>query len=161
MKHIIFTVFFIGCAGAKTQKTILPKPSLFSQIDDIATVSEYIAPSTGMTATLLSGDTAPFDGILLDEEKAVGAADLRIAYDDLYRIALLQREASKIALDIADDELAKADADIDAKDAIVSELRDSWWARHKLSVGIAVGVALGVACSFTAGAVWGSMEEAR
>jgi hypothetical protein len=99
------------------------------------------------------------DGILLDEEKAIAAANLRIAYDEVYRLAESNHKYMVSVIQIQEQELQRGDEMLKQKNAELRRLRDSWWQRNKLSVGISIGLVVGVGVALGAGAVWAEVEE--
>ena len=56
-------------------------------------------------------------------------------------------------------ELQHADQELAKKDAILREMQNSWWGRHKLTVGVITGVVLGISGSFAAGIVWSKIDN--
>jgi len=113
---------------------------------------EKPAKKTGTVVAVRKGDQVPFDGILLTEDRAKKAARLRISYDELYDIATINRRFTGVALRAADEQLAAADKEI----ARLRKAQDSWWNRHKLTVGIVIGTILTLGLGGLA--VWGVNE---
>jgi hypothetical protein len=104
-------------------------------------------------------EQAPFAGILLTEDKAMSAAQLRIAYDEIYQLAIADRKFALNIIQVQERQLYRADAIIDQKEAELRAIRDDWWEKNKLQVGIGVGLLLGVGLSLLTGKVWAEIEE--
>lgn len=157
---ILFTVVLaLGCTKTIPVPETPDRLPISDKVEEVVSLPEYVEPTKGSAARLLEGDTAPFAGVLLDEAKAFGAAELRIAYDELYRLSGVQKAAFGVSLRIMEQELQRADQELAKKDAILREIRDSWWSQHKMSVGIITGVVLGVSGSFAAGVIWSKIDE--
>ena len=164
-KLLIYIMFFLCVACVRNipevqniEHPILP---ITSEIAVVMEVPEYHGPSQGSAIPLEEGEPAPISGILLDEQKAVGAAQLRIAYDEVYQIAKLQQRATSLSVGILEKELQSADNAIQERDRKIDELENSFWAKHKLVVGIISGTVLGLAGSFTAGYIWSQIDGDR
>lgn len=138
------------------EQPILP---IASEIAVVMDVPEYYGPSQGSVISLEEGEPAPISGTLLDEQKAIGAAKLRIAYDEVYQIASLQQRATSLSVGILEKELQSADNAIKDRDRKIDELENSFWAKHKLVIGIISGTILGLAGSFTAGYIWSQIDR--
>jgi hypothetical protein len=156
---ILITVLLaFGCA-----KTIpIPETSgrlpISEQVDEVVTLPEYVEPTKGSVYPLLEGDEAPFAGILMDETKAFGAAELRIAYNELYRLSGVQKAAFGVSLRIMEQNLLAADRAVEKKEAVLREIRDSWWSKHKGFIFIATGFILGGCSVIGAGAIWSKID---
>lgn len=159
-----FTILFIVVLALGCTKTI-PVPEtpdrlpISDKVEEVVSLPEYVEPTKGSAARLLEGDTAPFPGVLLDEAKAFGAGELRIAYDEIYRIAKIQQSAYLVSLRIMERELLAADSEILKKEAVLREIRDSWWSKHKGFIFVATGFIIGGCSVIGAGIVWAKIEN--
>jgi hypothetical protein len=156
---LIIVLLALGCAKTIPVPEAPERLPISDQVDEVVSMPEYVEPTKGRVSGLMEGDEAPFSGVLMDETKAFGAAELRIAYDELYRLSGVQKAAFGVSLRIMEQELQHADIELAKKDAILREIQNSWWGRHKLTVGVVTGVVLGIGGSFAAGLVWSKIDN--
>lgn len=156
---ILLFLFFVGCAGAIQSPEPIERTSIADGTDVAFDMPDYVKTSDGAAVALMEGKTAPFDGVLYDQSKAFNSAKLRIAYDELYQLSGVQKAAFNTSIRIIEDELEKADLEVARKNEALRELQSSWWAQHKLTVGVITGVIIGVAGSFGAGVVWSKLDD--
>jgi hypothetical protein len=159
MKRFILFLFLIGCAKATPPPQAPERLPITEQAEEVSDIPAYQPPTPGDAVGLAEGDPAPFDGVLLDETKAGAAAKLRISYDEVYQLALSNKKALLTIIQIQERELMSADKTIDQKEKALREIRDSWWAKHKLTVGVVTGVVLGIAGTVAAGRVWAAIDD--
>ena len=155
----LLLLFLVGCARTLPPVEAPQRLPISDSVENLIVMPEHKGPAEGKAVGLSVGDEAPFDGILLDEIKAFGSAELRIAYDDLYRLSEIQRSAYLVSLRIMEQELQQADREIAEKNAALREIRDSWWGKHKGVIMIGVGVIIGGCAAIGAGAVWSKIDE--
>jgi hypothetical protein len=105
----------------------------------------------GTIVGLSKGDPVPFDGILMNEDRANDVAQLRISYDELVTVAATNQRLFVATARISDEELRAADAR-------AKSLEPTWWDRHALAVGFIGGLVLSGA--FTV-AVLGATQGVR
>jgi len=158
MRAIILAIVLSGCAHTVAVDAPVERAGTIDY-EVVSDLPDYVGPSTGDAVPLLSDEIAPFDGVLLSESKAIGAAKLRIAYDELYQLSEINNSTCEITADILRQGIADADAEIQSRDEILRKLRDSWWEKHKLTVGIITGVFLGASGSFFAATLWGKVGD--
>lgn len=85
-------------------------------------------------APLDAGQTAPFDGILVSEARAVAYARLQIHVEELMgRLVVRERLLTETA-----EALAEARAAIG--EAQTHRCEESWWSSNKMTVGFLLGV---------------------
>lgn len=144
---LLMLLLCVGCAKRETTEVKYPdRLPLTEQSKELTMLPEYQAPtSEGKTAPLAEGEEAPFDGVLLDETKGFAAANLRIAYDELHSTALANNKYFLTVIEIQGRELYRADEVVKRKDIELDKLRNSWWQRNKVWVGISLGLIGGVA----------------
>lgn len=162
MKKIITicTMMLFGCSAVKAPEIQYPdRLPITEQAKELTLLPVYQPPIEGRAKALQLDDPAPFDGILFGEEKAFAAAKLRVSYDKIFQLALVDRRYLISIVEIQEKELYRADQIIDYKESQLKKIRDSWWARNKLSMGIALGLCIGAALAFGAGKVWAAIEE--
>lgn len=159
----VFTFVFIFCSCASKH---IPEPTtpeiqtVPEQAEELSMLPEYVPPSgAGEIAEISKGETSPVDGVVLDEEAATKVAELRIAYDEVYRLAESDRKFLMNVVYIQDDEIRKADRTIEKKNDKIDELTNSWWARNKFSVGTSIGIVLGIALTIATGKIWAEVER--
>jgi len=145
----IFFLMLLLCVGcAKKENVQIEYPErlpLTEQSKELTMLPEYQAPTEeGQTAPVNEGDPAPFDGVLLDETKGFAAANLRIAYDELHSTALANNKFFLTVIEIQGRELHRADEVILRKDQEIDKLRNSWWQRNKVWVGVSLGLIGGI-----------------
>ena len=156
---ILFLVFF-GCSKQQKEPEYPARLPITEQTKEVTAIPAYVAPSSeGNIVDIDEKEAAPFAGVLLDEIKATKAAELRIAYDEVYRLALANQKFTLSVIQIQEQELYRADKMIDVKERQLAEIRDSWWERNKVWVGVGVGLLGGVGLSLAAGTVWSKIEK--
>ena len=83
------------------------------------------------------GDPSPVDGVCMNEGKATKVAEQKV-------------ELKELKLNYASDKKnwvfkeGQFRLGLDERDGVIQDLRDSWWAQNKGSVGLAVGLLLGI-----------------
>lgn len=160
----LWILFFLVCFGcAREAKPKVEYPSrlpIFEQAQGLTVMPEYLlADNEGGIVGVSKGDVAEFDGLLFSEEKALAVGELRIAYDEVYRLAITDRKYFLSVIEIQERELYRGDQVIQEKENQLKKIRDSWWERNKVSVGITIGIISGVALSLATGKVWSMIEE--
>jgi hypothetical protein len=155
---LVYVVFFAACSKQIPEPVYPEKLPIKEQAAELSKLPEYQAPTVGEVVDLSKDEAAPFDGLLLDETKAFAVDDLRTSYDEVYRLSEVNRRYLLSVIEIQEQELYRADNIIDQKEAALKKIRDSWWARHKLSVGIVAGVLVGASFAIGAGAVWAKVD---
>jgi hypothetical protein len=148
----------VACKSAPPPKAPERLP-ISEQVEELSSLPAYLPPTPGDAVDVAEGETAPFDGILLDETLAFSASELRVAYDEVYQLAASNQRALKTVVAIQENELMRADKVIDQKEAQLREIRDSWWEKHKLSVGIVAGVIIGIGGTVAVGKVWAEIDK--
>ncbi len=150
-----------GCTRAAVVAPAYPERlPVAEQVKEVAEVPEYVPPTEGGQVEGISeGEEAPFDGVVITEDKAVGAAQLRIAYDEVYRLLLSDHSMMLAVVTIQEQELYRADAALKAERSAHNRLKNSWWHRHKLAIGITTGLIVGVGLSLGAGKIWSRMDN--
>jgi hypothetical protein len=156
---VFFVIFCAGCVKPTPPPKVAERPSIVEQAEEVSVIPKYQAPSPGNAVGLTEGEEAPFDGILLDEEKATAVAELRISYDETYHLALINRKALISIIKIQERELENADKTIDLKEEALRKSRDSWWQKYKLTIGVVTGVIRGIAGTVAAGNVWAAIDN--
>jgi hypothetical protein len=164
MTRVLVLVLCAGlCACAKKETVEVKDPShlpITEQAKELTTLPLYQKPTeTGTVQGVSKGDVVPFDGILLSEDKAMSAANLRISYDELYRLAESDRKYLMTVVEIQEKTLQLGDQRIRRLEGELSEIRNSWWNNNKMEVGIVVGVVLGIAVTAGTGAIWVKIKE--
>ena len=160
MKYFIPVLFLMVACNKQAPDQVYPeKLPIKEQAAELSKLPEHQGPSGGEAVGVAKGDTVPFDGILLDETKAMAAANLRISYDEIYRLSDVNRRYLISVIEIQEQELYRADKIIDEKEAALRKIRDSWWARHKMTMGVVIGVVCGMAGTVAAGGVWAAMDK--
>jgi hypothetical protein len=156
-------ILSVGCTKeAKPAPEYPERLPITEQAKELTELPAYQPPTDGgQTAGLSLDDPAPFDGVLLSEDLALKAGELRINYDEVYRLALADRKYMLSVIEIQEKQLYRADAIIDQKEAQLREIRDDWWQKNKLQVGIVVGLVAGVGLSLATGAIWAKIEEGQ
>lgn len=155
---LICIVFFVACSRQIPDPVYPEKLPIKDQAAELSKLPEYQEPTSGEVAEVSKDEAAPFDGLLLDETKAFAVDDLRTSYDEVYRLSEVNRRYLLSVIEIQEQELYRADNIIDQKETALKKIRDSWWARHKLSVGIVAGVLVGASFTIGAGAVWAKVD---
>jgi len=164
MRYLIIVLFVIyGCAKEKIVSVAYPEKTPITDRIVIETeLPVYQAPSENVQAAdMAKGDPAPFDGILIDEQAALNAGALRVNYDEIYQIAQVDRKFMTTVVQIEEQELYRSQKMIELREAELKELRDSWWERNKLMVGIGVGILGGAGLTLAAGVIWAQIEEEK
>lgn len=159
---ILLTVLVcVGCGGApKTEVSETSELPILKQSTELTTLPEHKGPiETGEVVAVEEGEEVPFSGILLTEDKAMAAAELRIAYDEVYRLAVTDRKYMLTVITILEDGVQRADKIIVQKNEKIDELQNDWWQRNKLQVGLGIGIVVGVGLSLATGFVWAEIEE--
>lgn len=160
MKWVMLVFVLCSCTAHTSQQlkdsNVVPPTAWLAEMDPLPI---HIGPVPGRAVSISEDESAPFDGVLLDKEKAIAAAELRVAYDEIYRISEIQQATFEITQGILVQELQDADREIEKKNEIIDELKNSWWSQHKMTVGIIGGVVLGVVGSMGAGWVWSQIDE--
>lgn len=91
------------------------------------------------SAPLAKGDKAPFDGILISEQRAAAALKLRIDFDRVSADCQVDRRVAS-----EKERILRT-----ALDEVQTRAERSWWERHQGGImftgGVAVGVGLSVA----------------
>lgn len=140
-KTVIFAVvLMVGCSSAPKIPTT---PSIAKRYKDVTELPKQLIKKEwprGTIQPLKKGNPALFDGIIFIEKRAFEAGRLRIAYDELYRIAEINRRFINVVIKVSDDALRKADIEVRRLRA----LRNSWWSRNKLSIGLVGGFVIGI-----------------
>lgn len=158
MRFLILILLMAACKSNPAPVTP-DRVSLSSEMDEVTVLPAYQGPSTGAAQGVSKGDVVPFDGVLFDENKTMAAASLRISYDEVYNLALANRKSSLVVIRIQEEELARADKALQAKEDQLKKIRDSWWANHKMVVGIFTGVVLGASFAIGSGVVWSKIKD--
>jgi hypothetical protein len=160
-KSISLILFLaLGCSKQTKEPEYPARLPITEQAKELTTIPAYVAPSSeGKIVDVEEKEAAPFAGVLLDEIKATKVAELRIAYDEVYRLALADRKYALSVIQIQEQELYRADKLIDVREKQLKEIRDSWWERNKVWVGVGVGLLGGVGVSLAAGTVWSRIEK--
>jgi len=157
---IVCLLLVVGCT--KDTKPEIKYPErlpITEQAKELSALPDYQEPSSeGQAVAVAEGEPAPIDGILLDETKAGLVAELRISYDELYRMSDAQIRYLLAVIEIQEKELYRGDQIIDWKEAQLQEIRDSWWERNKLGVGLTLGIVGGIVVSLATGKVWSRIE---
>ena len=158
---IIFSMTFcLGCNKEQMPQVVYPERlPITEQAKEFSKMPVYQPPIEGKVIGLQLDDPAPFDGVLLSDTKAEAAAKLRINYDEMYQLALVDRKFLVTVIEIQEKELYRADQIIDYKERQLIKLRDSWWERNKLPIGIAIGVVVGAGLTLATGKIWSLIEE--
>jgi hypothetical protein len=81
--------------------------------------------------------------------------------DEIYQIALADRKFMTTVIQIQEQELFRADKVIQTREAELMKLRNSWWERNKVAVGIGVGILGGMGLTLAAGIIWAQIEEEK
>lgn len=153
---LVMTVFAMGLWACAPVSTQVPKRQpIFQKAEELSKLPPRVpkpVKKSGTVVPLAKDAAAPFGGILFTEERAMAAARLRIAYEELYDLAAINRRFTGVALRAADAQLAEADKEI----ARLRKANSSWWARNKLTVGIVIGTVLTLGLGGFA--VWGASE---
>lgn len=141
----IFIFFIFGCSKEMPIPAYPERLPITEQAKEITKLPPYNGPvSEGQTVELEQDEGAPFSGILLSEEKAFAVANLRINYDETYRLASSNHRYMLALVTIQEKELYRADRIVAQKNLEIKKLRDSWWQRNKLWVGISGGLFAGI-----------------
>jgi len=157
---IIVLVILTGCAKNKQAEIEYPKRLPITEtIKEQTKLPNYVPPSSGKIVSVEEGDPAPFPGVLLDESRAQGAGELRIAYDALYGLSVANQKFGVVVVEIQEKQLYRADLIVEKKDEQLDKATNSWWARNKGPVGLAIGIVVGVAITVAAGRIWAAIEE--
>lgn len=144
MRYWIFIFFILGCSK-EIPTPVYPRfLPITEQAKGVTKLPPYKGPVEGQTIGLEQDEGAPFAGILLSEEKAFAAASLRINYDETYRLASSNHKYLLALITIQEKELYRADRVVAQKRVEIKKLRDSWWQRNKLWVGIGGGLFAGI-----------------
>jgi hypothetical protein len=161
LANIILALFVVaGCNKHKTSATTPEALPMTEQSAKETELPEYTpATGVGQIEDVMEGELVPFDGVVLDEETGFAVAQLRIDYDEVYWLAVKSRIFLLGVIRMQEQGLQKSDRRIKELEADLHELRDSWWARNKLVVGIGTGIVLGVVLSLSAGKVWSEMDR--
>lgn len=142
----LMLVLCVGCAKKETAEVKYPdRLPLTEQATELTTLPKYKGPSEGKSKAISEGEEAPFDGVILDETKGFGAAELRISYDELYSVAQANNKFLLTVIEIQGRELYRADEVVKRKDEELDRLRNSWWQRNKVWIGIGAGILVGAA----------------
>lgn len=151
----LVVIFFVSCShGNGTYR----KTDIYNKAKELLKIPEKHEKKKWPEGTIVAvekGKLAPFSGILLSEERAKDAGELRIKYDYLYTISKVNSKFSVSVLDIANDQINNADKKI-------NKLRDknnSWWSRNKVSLGVVCGFVVGVTLSGVI--VWGAFKISK
>lgn len=159
---VFILVLSMLCSCTKStvvQPEILQKLPLSEQAEESSKMPEHLPIfGLGNIVPASKGDTIPIDGFIIDEVSAGGIADLRISYDELYKLSESNRRYLLSIVHIQEEEMQRADVIIARREAELQEIRDSWWERNKVFVGIGVGVVLGVGVTIGAGKILVEME---
>jgi len=157
----IFFLFILGCG--KETKPVPAYPQrlpITEEARELTSLPPYKAPIEGGKVVGVSrGDTVPFDGHCMTEDKSFATLDLRISYDELYRNCRADHKALMALVMIQEKALYRGDQIIDRKEADLRRIRDSWWQKNKLSIGIGTGIVLGIVATLLTGKVWAEIEE--
>jgi len=161
LRYILMScfIFIFGCSKSALPPKAPDRLPITEQARSVSMLPKYQAPTPGNASGLSEGDLAPFDGILLDETKATAAASLRISYDEVYWLAESNRKALLTIVTIQEQELMRADEKVKKQNETLHELRDSWWSRNKLTVGVFTGLIVGIGLTAGAGSVWAKIDE--
>jgi len=162
LSPIVALIFLVvACSKSTAPAPKVPERlPITEQAKELTEVPPYQAPTKdGKVVGLELDAPAPFSGVLLTEDKAMAAAELRIAYDEVYQLAIADRKYMLNIVQIQEQQLYRADAIIDQKEAELKAIRDDWWEKNKLQVGIGVGLVLGVGLSLLTGKIWAEIEE--
>lgn len=155
----LLLIFSSGCVPSKKEETT-PRLPIYEQATELSVLPKQNVPAdVGQAIGVTQGDTVAFDGILLDEAKAESAIRLRIDYDELYGVTASNRKYLLSVLAIEEQGLQKSDTEIARLRGDLKEIRDSWWARHKLSVGIGLGLVIGIAGTIATGYAWSAIDD--
>lgn len=163
MRFLLAALCIFVCSCAVKKETVREPRHLpiTDQAKGLTTLPEYQGPiATGQTQGVAKGDEVPFDGIVLTEDKAMAAANLRISYDELYRLAESDRKYLLTVVEIQEGTLQLGDKRIEKLEGELAEIRNSWWENNKMEVGIAVGIVVGVAVTAGAGVIWAESQGA-
>lgn len=146
---IFITIFYLGCASNTIKETKKPVASEIEAIPQKIPVKQW---PKGTIVAVEKGNPAPFSGVLFTEERAMEAGKVRVAYDEVHSIAVINRQLSNIVINVVNKQLAAADEEI----AKLKASQNSWWNRNKLAIGIVIGV---VATALTGGlSIWGATQ---
>ena len=164
--RIFFYILFFVCLACSTS---VDKPikypdrlPLTEQASEQVLSPLYLSPRQGdKVSPLASGDVADYDGILLDENAAGRVAELRISYDEIYRLNAIHSKYLLSILSIQEQELYRADLIIDQKESELRKIRNSWWHKNKLQVGVFSGIIVGASFVLLSGKVWLEVEASR
>lgn len=164
MKFLCAILVLISLAGCN--KDTKPAPvyperlPVTKEMTDLTKVPEYNTPTTeGDVVPIEEGEVSPIDGIVITEDKAFSAAGLRTDYDELYQLHLTDNKVLIHVIRSQEQELFRGDQIIAKKDDELDRLRNSWWQRNKLSIGIASGVVIGAIIVLAGGRVWAEIDD--
>jgi len=156
---LVFLIFCSCTKGPVVHPEIPQKLPLSAQAEENSEMPEYLHPSgLGNIAPATKGDVAPIDGFFIDEVSAGSIADLRISYDELYKLTESNKKYLLSIVHIQEEEMQRADAIIARREAELQEIRNSWWERNKVFVGLGIGVVVGIGITVGAGKVWAELE---
>ena len=157
---ILVLLMLCSCTKSTVVQPEIPqKLPLSKQAEENSEMPEYLYVSgLGNIVPVSKGDMVPIDGFIIDEVSAGGIGDLRISYDELYKLSESNKKYLLSIVHIQEEEMRRADAIIARREAELQEIRDSWWERNKVFVGIGVGVVLGVGITYGTGKLWAEME---
>lgn len=156
----IIALFLVACSKESKPEVAYPKHlPVTEKVEGISKVPEYQPPTDGKVVAISKGDVSEMDGICLDEKKAFASADLRTNYDEVYQLYLTDRKLFLFVVQTQEQQLFRGDQIIAQKEADLKKIRDSWWQRNKLSIGIGIGVVVGAAVVLAGGRIWAYIEE--
>lgn len=161
MLALFMCVLMVGACSKEVPPTKYPERlPIKEQAEEITKAPAYVPPKKGEQITPIEkGEVAAFDGLLIDEEAALGVAKLRIAYDEVYQLNLANNKYTLFVIGVQEQELYRADQILDQKEAVIKKIRDSWWQRNKFTIGVVTGVVLGVGLSVATGIIWAKIDN--
>jgi len=162
MRYLMVAMFLmIGCTKDSKPEIVYPdRLPISEQAKELTALPSYSNPeSKGLAAPLSKDEVAPFDGVILDEEKAMAVMDLRAAYDEVYSLASSDRKYLLSVIEIQERELHRGDQVIRQREEQLWEIQNSWWERNKITASVMLGLVLGVGLAVATGKVWALVDE--
>lgn len=155
-----FLFILAGCAAKQAVSSYPDHLPITEQAKELTKLPAYRAPlKEGEVLPIGVGEQSPVNGVVMTEDKAFAAAELRVAYDEIYGLANSNTKYLTSIVMIQEKELYRADSVIAAREKELDEIRNSWWDRNKVWVGIGIGIVGGVGLSLGAATAWAEIDE--
>jgi hypothetical protein len=132
-----------------------------TEVESLTKLPDYKSKVEGKVISIEEGEQAEISGILLSEEKAINAGEVRIAYDEIYQLYQVNRVLFLTVTSAQEKALYKSEALVLKKNHQIDMLQNSWWAQNKLMVGVGTGIILGVVTTVFAGWVWAEISKSE